>query len=143
MKPINRVEQIIKHKNLSISGFEKTTGLSNNSIQTAIKRNSNLKDETLNTILSTFPEISAEWLLTGNGIMLNGSSNNSNNFPKEDVKSLIRYLIDNNEKLIKDDLFKKYIEGNIRLLQLDEEKTKYEEEMQKLKEVILKKKQNN
>lgn len=70
MKPIERVKKVIDFKEMSISAFEKATGMSNNSIQTALKRNSNLKDDTLNSILIRFPDISAEWLLTGNGSML-------------------------------------------------------------------------
>ncbi len=77
MKPIERVKKVIEFKGLSISGFEKATGMSNNSIQTAIKRNSNLKDDTLNSILICFPDISAEWLLTGNGSMLKEEKINS------------------------------------------------------------------
>lgn len=46
--------------------------MSNNSIQSAIKRDATLRDETLNNILDKFPEIDAEWLLTGNGEMLKG-----------------------------------------------------------------------
>lgn len=75
-KPIERVKEIIDSDGLSISGFEKKTGLSNNSIQTAIKRNSNLKDETLNTILNSFPEVDAEWLLTGKGEMFKKEGEN-------------------------------------------------------------------
>lgn len=70
MKPINRVKEIIEKYSLNVSSFEKEVKLSNNSIQTALKRESNLKDETLNSILKRFPEISAEWLLTGNGEMI-------------------------------------------------------------------------
>lgn len=66
-KPIERVQEIITDERLSISAFEKACGLSNNSIQTAIKRNSNLKDETLNSILNAFPRYSATWILTGKG----------------------------------------------------------------------------
>ncbi|HLN94231.1 MAG TPA: helix-turn-helix transcriptional regulator [Flavobacterium sp.] len=69
-KPIARIRQIIKDKNLSVSAFEKKIGMSNNSIQVALKRNANVKDETLNHILAAFPEISAEWLLTGKGNMI-------------------------------------------------------------------------
>ncbi len=69
-KPIARIRKIIKDKNLSFSAFEKKIGMSNNSIQVALKRNANLKDETLNHILAAFPEISAEWLLTGKGEMI-------------------------------------------------------------------------
>lgn len=70
MKPIERVKKIIQYYNLSICSFEKKTNMSNNSIQTAIKRTAKLKDETLNNILNAFPNISPEWLLTGNGKML-------------------------------------------------------------------------
>lgn len=74
-KPVNRVETIIKRETGGvISAFEKAVGMSNNSIQTAIKRNSNLKDDTLNNILNAYPQYSAIWLLTGKGEMLNPSA---------------------------------------------------------------------
>lgn len=66
-KPIDRVKIIIDDNRLSISAFEKEIGHSNNSIQTALKRRSNLKDETLNSILNAFPDYSGLWLLTGKG----------------------------------------------------------------------------
>ncbi|MFW2137141.1 S24 family peptidase [Chryseobacterium sp. TY4] len=66
-KPIERVSVIISEERLSISAFEKACGLSNNSIQTAIKRQANLKDETLNTILNTFPRYNPTWVLMGKG----------------------------------------------------------------------------
>lgn len=66
-KPIERVQEIITNERLAISAFEKACGLSNNSIQTAIKRKSNLKDETLNSILSAFPKYNPTWILTGKG----------------------------------------------------------------------------
>ncbi len=69
MKPIERVKEIIRYYGLSISGFEKKIQMSNNSIQTAIKRTASLKDETLIHILKAFPDISPEWLLLGNGKM--------------------------------------------------------------------------
>jgi len=69
-KPIERIRKIIKDKNLSVSAFEKKIGMSNNSIQVALKRNANLKDDTLNHVLAAFPDISAEWLLTGKGEMI-------------------------------------------------------------------------
>jgi repressor LexA len=81
MKPIERVVLIIKHEGLSISAFEKATGMSNNSIQTAIKRNSNLKDDTLNSILNTYKYVNPEWLLTGQGMMIREKKTTSNITP--------------------------------------------------------------
>lgn len=83
MKPIERVKEIIKFYNLSISAFEKRTQMSNNSIQTAIKRVANLKDDTLNNILKAFPDISAEWLLTGKGTMFRKETPYQNTNPDD------------------------------------------------------------
>ncbi|AYO58220.1 transcriptional regulator [Chryseobacterium sp. 6424] len=84
-KPIERVQEIILDERLSISAFEKACGLSNNSIQTAIKRKSNLKDETINSILNAFPRYNPTWILTGKGSklvdnVLASDSKNHNNY---------------------------------------------------------------
>lgn len=70
MKPIKRVELIIQYFKTNISSFEKQCDLSNNSIGAALRRNTSLKDDTLNKILRTYPQINPIWLLTGNGDML-------------------------------------------------------------------------
>ena len=76
MKPIQRVRILIDEEGISISAFEKKVGLSNNSIQTAIKRRANLKDDTIAKILKAFPWVSPEWLLLGNGSMKRSGEGN-------------------------------------------------------------------
>lgn len=99
MKPIERVKKVIEFKKLSISGFEKATGMSNNSIQTALKRNSNLKDDTLNSILIRFPDISGEWLLTGEGSMLKNNLTNESDKDHINYKELAEARLDTIELL--------------------------------------------
>lgn len=70
MSAIKRIKQIIDYKSLSVRAFERLIGVSNNSIQAAIKRNGGVKDDTLNKILHIVPEINPVWLLTGKGPML-------------------------------------------------------------------------
>ncbi len=102
MKPIRRVKKIISYLGISISAFEKSVGLSNNSIQTAIKRNSNLKDETLNSILSKYTEVSPEWLLTGEGEMLKkGAVSVQENAEIGELKDKIIKLYERIEELSK------------------------------------------
>ena len=74
MKAIHRIRDIIDHYNLSVSAFEKSIDLSNNSIQIALKRKASVKDTVLNKILETYPDINPVWLLTGKGDMLEGVS---------------------------------------------------------------------
>jgi len=65
-----RVKNIIKHYDLSVRAFEKSINASNNSINTTIKRGSDIKSNTINKILQRYPGINPTWLLTGKGDML-------------------------------------------------------------------------
>ncbi len=65
-----RIKQIIDFKKLSVLKFEKNIDVGNNSIGTAIRRNSNLSGNILSKILITYPDINPGWLLTGRGEML-------------------------------------------------------------------------
>ncbi|MBU2974766.1 hypothetical protein [Zobellia sp. B3R18] len=75
MKPIERIATLIDYYRTNISNFEKECELSNNSIGSAIRRKTSIKDETLNKVLKAFPEVSPEWLLTGEGNMLKVATN--------------------------------------------------------------------
>jgi len=70
MKVIHRVKTLIDNKNISISAFEKSIEMSNNSIQTAIKREASVKDDVINKILNVYSDVSPLWLLMGKGEML-------------------------------------------------------------------------
>jgi len=70
MKTIERVGEFIEYKDLSFRSFEIAISITQNTIQTAVKRKSSLKDETLNKILQAYPELNPIWLLTGKGSML-------------------------------------------------------------------------
>jgi len=65
-----RIKSIIDHYDISVRSFEKSIGASNNSIQTTIKRNADIKSATINKILQVYPDINPDWLLTGTGDML-------------------------------------------------------------------------
>lgn len=69
-----RIVQFLKYKNLGQGKFEKAVGLSNGYI-------SNLKSsptaDKLLMIISAYPELNKNWLLTGEGDMLNNNSDQS------------------------------------------------------------------
>ena len=132
MKPIDRIDSIIKHYGLNVSSFEKSIGASNNSIGTAIRRKSSVKDDTLNDILNKYPEISAEWILTGKGSMITGSDPNSdcdNNvslsekFRNINTDELVQYLISNFDDLQSNQVFNLLIEKEVWKKQVEMGKT--------------------
>ena len=122
MKPIDRIERIIDYYNTNISNFEKSIGASNNSIGMAIRRKSTVKDDTLNSILNTYPDINAEWLLTGNGKMLNEESpafvykedaNVSKKFSEINTDELIHYIVNHFDELQNNKIFNLLIEKEV------------------------------
>lgn len=60
-----RIRQLIDFKRLSVLAFEKSVGLSNG----YLRNTANVSAENCAKILSTYPDVSAEWLLTGEGEM--------------------------------------------------------------------------
>ncbi len=90
MKPIERVSIFIKYLGASISAFENKIGASTNAIQIAIKRNSNLKDETLINILNAYPSLNAKWLLQGLGDMLSNQKEIVNSTSHSTVPDIIQ-----------------------------------------------------
>tara|TARA_R110002167_G_scaffold284737_2_gene489861 strand:- start:6963 stop:7382 length:420 start_codon:yes stop_codon:yes gene_type:complete len=124
MRPIDRIERIIEYYDTNISSFEKAIGASNNSIGMAIRRKSTVKDDTLNSILNVYPEISAEWLLTGKGNMISGTEtdfvyhNKANKDVIEKFKDITpdevaNYLVTHFEELRKNSLIDLFIEKEV------------------------------
>lgn len=68
-----RVLLIAKHNEISKTDFFKDLGLSYANFK-GVQKNSGLNSDTVVTILSKYPDISPEWLVTGNGEMLRQGS---------------------------------------------------------------------
>ncbi|GAA4276279.1 hypothetical protein [Aquimarina mytili] len=142
LSPIKqRITFYLENQGVKKSDFYKKTGISPSNFKgTGAK--SELGGDKIVKIVTIFEDISPEWLLTGKGEML--KIDNYTPSPKallqsENLNFIIKYLVDNNKELMEKELFRKYIEGNIKFLELEKEKLKYDEEMQKLKDVIVKK----
>lgn len=68
---IERLRQYIDFKGLNIYAFERSVGLSNNTIRKKLDSGrNNMGTDTLQAILKTYPDLSADWLLLGTGEML-------------------------------------------------------------------------
>lgn len=70
MKAIERIYQYIDNKGIKIVEFERKNSLSNGYLKKMLQRKGDLGESILNQILENSPEISPEWLLTGEGSML-------------------------------------------------------------------------
>lgn len=67
-----RLLKFIKSQGLTVSGFESKVGLSNGSVS---RTNDNMRRRTADAISMAFPLLNIQWLLTGEGEMLESGSN--------------------------------------------------------------------
>ena len=82
---LDRIKEFIDYKNISISAFEKSLGMSNASFSKSLKSGKGIGTDKLENILNIYPEISPEWLLTGEGSMLRNTEIEREEEKKEDA----------------------------------------------------------
>lgn len=70
MSTVTRFKEYLDSKGIKNAQAERDCGLSNGLIKSAISAGSALGSDKLEKILNTYPDLSAEWLLRGNGHML-------------------------------------------------------------------------
>lgn len=65
-----RLKRFVEYTGLSISVFEKETGVSHDLIRKAIKHKKSFGIETLRKITESFPQLNVDWFITGSGEMI-------------------------------------------------------------------------
>lgn len=70
-----RIYELINYKMVSESAFQKSIGMSN----AYLRNTKNISAETCCKILAAYPEVSADWLMLGQGEMFRPASTISNN----------------------------------------------------------------
>lgn len=114
---LNRIKEYLDFKGISISAFEKSIGMSNASFGKSLKNNGAIGTDKLENILNIYPDISVEWLITGNGEMIKDDSDHSHPVPtlvdselfvasQKQVGDLINMLKQSQRQL--DDVIKMY-----------------------------------
>lgn len=71
---LERIKQYIDYKSISVAAFEKSIGMSNASFGKCLKKGGAIGTDKLENILNVYPDISPNWLLTGNGDMLRNTT---------------------------------------------------------------------
>lgn len=89
MKLIERIEQIIKYEQLSVSGFEKKISASDGVIRRAIRNKTDIYSRFLVEITDKFPDISAEWLLREEGEIVRTITEKSPSDPESQTNNSI------------------------------------------------------
>lgn len=67
---LERLKEYIDYRGISVAAFERSIGMANASFGKSLKNKGAIGTDKLEKILSTYPEISPAWLMTGEGDML-------------------------------------------------------------------------
>ena len=67
---LQRLKEYIDHKNVKISAFEKSVGMSNASLAKPLRKGGSIGVDKLINILETYADLNPIWLLTGREEML-------------------------------------------------------------------------
>ena len=86
---VQRLKDYIDYKQISIAAFEKSVGLGNATFNKVLKSGGAIGTDKLEKILNKYPEINNNWLLTGEGNMLQVESKGK--IPVYDVASIGGY----------------------------------------------------
>lgn len=71
MKAIERLHQYFDYKHIKPTRFEKDSGLSNGYFGIQLKRKADIGSSILEIIINNCRDLNIEWLISGNGSMLN------------------------------------------------------------------------
>ena len=77
MDILQRLKDVLKYSGLSVRAFSIKCGVSQPTLDKQIKGIRSVSIETAMSVLYAYPEISAEWLMRGNGQMLIQQEDNS------------------------------------------------------------------
>ena len=74
---LDRIKQYLDAKGISVSAFERSIGMSNASFGKSLKNRGAIGTDKLENILSTYPDLSVDWLFYGKGSMFNDDTPNT------------------------------------------------------------------
>jgi len=89
MSIIERLDEYITSKNISIRQFEMNIGTSNGVIHNAIKNQKDIRSSWISKIIEKYPDLNPEWLITGKGSMLRSNDQSADH--KEDYYNHFAY----------------------------------------------------
>lgn len=111
---LNRLKKYIDYKGISVSAFEKSIGMSNASFGKSLKNGGSIGGDKLEKILSVYPDINAEWLLTGGGEMLKSTTKmNISHIDNEWILKRFEEIVAENALLKRENEELKLSRGNV------------------------------
>lgn len=141
MKIGDRIRKVMEFKNMNYRSLGILLDYSDGQTRNIMINKSVPKIDFVQNLLRAFPEINVNWLITGEGEMLDDVSENRKvtDYSKLDNIELIKHLLERKDELIQDETFKDYVRMVMELIMADDEREKKNKALEELKEIAIKK----
>jgi len=108
---LDRIEQFAENQGVKIGAFEKKIGASKGVLSRAIAQKTDIQAKWLVKIVENYPQIDANWLLTGEGSMYRtpGVMNEAPPPDRDEVVRLLREKVADKQRII--DLLEEKVEA--------------------------------
>ena len=108
---LDRIEQFAEKQGIKIGALEKKIGASKGVLSRAIAQKTDIQSKWLSKLVENFPQIDANWLLTGEGSMYRDTTVMSGTAPpdRDEVVRLLREKVADQQKII--DLLEEKVEA--------------------------------
>lgn len=99
---LDRIEQFAEKQGIKIGALEKKIGASKGVLSRAIAQKTDIQSKWLSKLVENFPQIDANWLLTGEGSMYRDTTVMSGTAPpdRDEVVRLLREKVADQQRII-------------------------------------------
>ena len=85
---LDRIQEIAQNEGISIGALERQIGASKGVLSRAINNGTDIQSKWIQTLVENYPLYSAEWLLTGRGVMRKTNCAQSSKTPSKEASAL-------------------------------------------------------
>ena len=136
---MNPIKELIAHERITQKKFSDKIGVKQQYINKIVNGNVGMGASILRKIAVHYPNVNLRWLLGFPGEeMLIDRKDKANGIASYTIGGIVRYLFENNDRLLKDPMFRELIKSNIEVLNIENEQETLTEKKAEVKAALQK-----
>lgn len=136
---MNPIKELIAHEGITQKKFSDKIGVKQQYINKIVNGNVGMGASILRKIAVHYPNVNLRWLLGFPGEeMLIDRKDKASGIASYTIESIVRYLFENNDRLLENPMFRELIKNNIEVLHIENEQETLTEKKAEVKAALQK-----